>query len=189
MRHLVLLLTFLSLHGLIYAQQDSLKTGVNLISVSGKDSLRPINESLKKQLTGLQKQEALQKKNLRLILNLKNQKDGLLSCRWLAVGQKKDILHVNLSVFISKYIGETEKNLEQLFSIASKSNLMLFFDEADALFGKRTASSETDKQELEKTTNILITLIEKHKSSIILSCKADGCPYLPVRLKFIRISG
>jgi len=189
MRHLVLLIPFLSLHGLIYAQQDSLKTGVNLIAVSGKDSLKPINESLKKQLTGLQKQEAFQKKNLRLLLNLKNPTDGLLSCRWLAAGQKKDILHVNLSVYISKYIGETEKNLEQLFSIATKSNLMLFFDEADALFGKRTDTIEADHQTRENIITLLIKKMEVYKGPVVLSCKADGCPNLPVRLNFTRISG
>ena len=49
-----------------------------------------------------------------------------------------DVFKLDLSAVVSKYIGETEKNLEQVFDAASAGNLVLFFDEADALFGKRS---------------------------------------------------
>ena len=49
-----------------------------------------------------------------------------------------DVLRVDLSQILSKYIGETEKNLSRLFDAAEESSAILFFDEADALFGKRT---------------------------------------------------
>jgi ATPase family associated with various cellular activities (AAA) len=189
MRLLLWLILFTMLPGYMIAQTDSLKTGVRFITVSSKDSLQPLNESIKKQLTGLQKQATLQDGNLRLTLQLKNQTEGLITARWLAVRQKKNILHIDLSVYISKYIGETEKNLEKLFSKAADGNILLFFDEADALFGKRTGGNESDNQNREKTITLLIKKMEGYKGPVLLNCKAAGCPYLPARLHFIRISG
>ena len=49
-----------------------------------------------------------------------------------------DLYKIDLSSIVSKYIGETEKNLENIFHAAESSNAILFFDEADALFGKRS---------------------------------------------------
>jgi hypothetical protein len=51
-----------------------------------------------------------------------------------------DLYKIDLSTIVSKYIGETEKNLEKIFSEAQSSNAILFFDEADAIFGKRSKS-------------------------------------------------
>ncbi len=51
---------------------------------------------------------------------------------------QKDVYRIDLSQIVSKYIGETEKNLEKVFSKAENKDWILFFDEADALFGKRT---------------------------------------------------
>ena len=50
-----------------------------------------------------------------------------------------DLYKIDLSRVVSKYIGETEKNLDRIFEEAENANAMLFFDEADALFGKRSA--------------------------------------------------
>src|SRR5205085_12022460 len=53
-----------------------------------------------------------------------------------------EMFRVDLAGTVSKYIGETEKNLERIFSAADGSNAILFFDEADALFGKRSEVSD-----------------------------------------------
>jgi ATP-dependent 26S proteasome regulatory subunit len=53
-----------------------------------------------------------------------------------------DVYRIDLSSMVSKYIGETEKNLERVFSEAESSNAILFFDEADALFGKRSDTKD-----------------------------------------------
>src|SRR5690554_8236852 len=50
----------------------------------------------------------------------------------------KDVYRIDLSMVVSKFIGETEKNLANLLATAEKTEGILFFDEADALFGKRT---------------------------------------------------
>lgn len=49
-----------------------------------------------------------------------------------------EMYKVNISQIVSKYIGETEKNLQAVFAEARHSNCILFFDECDALFGKRS---------------------------------------------------
>src|SRR4029077_18470275 len=55
----------------------------------------------------------------------------------IAAGFKRDLYRVDLSKIVSKYIGETEKNLDRLFDAAESAGAILFFDEAEALFGKR----------------------------------------------------
>lgn len=56
----------------------------------------------------------------------------------LASDLKLDLYRIDLSAVVSKYIGETEKNLKKVFDAAEAQNIVLFFDEADALFGKRS---------------------------------------------------
>ena len=53
-------------------------------------------------------------------------------------GLQLDLYKIDLSQIISKYIGETEKNLNRIFTAATNSHAILLFDEADALFGKRS---------------------------------------------------
>ena len=57
-----------------------------------------------------------------------------------------DVYQVDLSLITSKYIGETEKNLEKVFSMAEDKSWILFFDEADALFGKRIETQSANDQ-------------------------------------------
>ena len=61
-----------------------------------------------------------------------------LAAEILANELQLDLYHIDLSALISKYIGETEKNLKQVFDTAERSGAILLFDEADALFGKRS---------------------------------------------------
>jgi SpoVK/Ycf46/Vps4 family AAA+-type ATPase len=56
----------------------------------------------------------------------------------LARAWRRDLVRVDVANVVSKYIGETEKNLARIFDAAEKSNSVLFFDEADALFGRRS---------------------------------------------------
>jgi AAA+ superfamily predicted ATPase len=63
----------------------------------------------------------------------------LRTARQLAQAADRPLLRIDLSQVVSKYIGETEKNLDRAFDMAQRSGAILFFDEADALFGKRTA--------------------------------------------------
>jgi SpoVK/Ycf46/Vps4 family AAA+-type ATPase len=81
----------------------------------------------------------------------------------------RDVFRVNLSTIVSKYIGETEKNLEKLFSKADNKEWILFFDEADALFGKRTEVSDSHDRYANQEVSYLLQRVENFNGLVILS--------------------
>jgi len=80
-----------------------------------------------------------------------------------------DIYKIDLSVVVSKYIGETEKNLGKIFHEAETSNAVLFFDEADALFGKRTEVSDAHDRYANIETSYLLQKMEEYEGVVILA--------------------
>jgi ATPase family associated with various cellular activities (AAA) len=80
-----------------------------------------------------------------------------------------DLYRVDLSGVISKYIGETEKNLGRIFAEAEASNAILFFDEADALFGKRTEISDAHDRYANIEVSYLLQKMEEHEGVVILA--------------------
>jgi SpoVK/Ycf46/Vps4 family AAA+-type ATPase len=80
-----------------------------------------------------------------------------------------DVYRVDLSMVISKYIGETEKNLEKVFTKAEHKNWILFFDEADALFGKRTSISDAHDKYANQEIAYLLQRLEDYNGLVILS--------------------
>lgn len=80
-----------------------------------------------------------------------------------------DLYKVDLSGLVSKYIGETEKNLERVFDVARKANAMLFFDEADALFGKRSEVKDAHDRYANIETAYLLQKLEEHPGVVILA--------------------
>lgn len=80
-----------------------------------------------------------------------------------------DILKIDLSQIVSKYIGETEKNLRQLFDQAVVANAILFFDEADALLGKRSDVKDAHDRYANTETAYLLQKMEEYPGIAILS--------------------
>jgi len=80
-----------------------------------------------------------------------------------------DLYRIDLSQVISKYIGETEKNLERIFSAAEDSNAMLFFDEADALFGKRSEVRDSHDRYANTEIAYLLQRMEQYEGSSVLA--------------------
>lgn len=80
-----------------------------------------------------------------------------------------DIYKIDLSCVVSKYIGETEKNLNNIFKEAQTSNSILFFDEADALFGKRSEVSDSHDRYANIETSYLLQKMEEHEGVVILA--------------------
>jgi hypothetical protein len=80
-----------------------------------------------------------------------------------------DVYRVDLSMVISKYIGETEKNLEKVFTKAENKNWILFFDEADALFGKRTGISDAHDKYANQEIAYLLQRLEEYPGLVILA--------------------
>ncbi|RRB07768.1 ATP-binding protein [Larkinella rosea] len=80
-----------------------------------------------------------------------------------------DVYRVDLSLVISKYIGETEKNLSQLFAKAENKDWILFFDEADALFGSRTGVRDAHDRYANQEVSYLLQRIEEFEGIVILA--------------------
>jgi hypothetical protein len=80
-----------------------------------------------------------------------------------------DLYRIDLSAVVSKYIGETEKNLEAIFQGARQGNVVLFFDEADALFGKRSEVKDAHDRYANIETAYLLQRIESHEGVVILA--------------------
>jgi AAA+ superfamily predicted ATPase len=81
----------------------------------------------------------------------------------------KDVFRIDLSRVVSKYIGETEKNLSRLFDKAENKNWILFFDEADALFGKRTDVRDAHDKYANQEVAYLLQRIESYSGLVILA--------------------
>src|SRR6218665_201276 len=92
-----------------------------------------------------------------------------LTATLLGKAAGRDVYKVDLSMIVSKYIGETEKNLSKIFDIAQHKNWILFFDEADALFGKRTAANSSNDRHANQQTAYLLQRIEDFPGVVILA--------------------
>ncbi|WP_244930920.1 ATP-binding protein [Nocardioides sp. W7] len=80
-----------------------------------------------------------------------------------------DMYRLDLSAVVSKYIGETEKNLDNLFDAASIGGTVLFFDEADAMFGKRTEVTDSHDRYANVGTSYLLQRLERYDGIVILA--------------------
>ncbi len=80
-----------------------------------------------------------------------------------------DLYKIDLSTLISKYIGETEKNLERIFKEAERSNAILFFDEADSLFGKRSEVRDSHDRYANIEISYLLQRMEAYDGVTILA--------------------
>lgn len=75
---------------------------------------------------------------------------------------------IDLSAVMTEYIGETEKDMDEIFDAAERSDAILFFDEADALFGKRTEMKECHDRYANIEVAYLLETLEKHRGIAIL---------------------
>jgi len=92
-----------------------------------------------------------------------------LAVGWLATALGLPLYRIDLAAVSSKYIGETEKNLAQLFARAEHADVVLLFDEADALFGKRTDVKDSNDRFANAQTNYLLQRIESFEGIAVLT--------------------
>lgn len=81
----------------------------------------------------------------------------------------RDVFEVDLSLVVTKFIGETEKNLKKVFAEAKGRESILVFDEADALFGKRTDVKDAHDRFANQEVNYLLKRIEEYGGIVILA--------------------
>ncbi len=84
------------------------------------------------------------------------------------------LYQVNLSNVVDKYVGETEKNLERIFAFAEKANVVLFFDEADSLFGKRSEVKDSQDKYANNEISYLLQRIEAYSGIVVLATNIKG---------------
>lgn len=97
-----------------------------------------------------------------------------LTATLLGKASGREVYKIDLSMIVSKYIGETEKNLSKIFDTAQYRSWILFFDEADALFGKRTAANSSNDRHANQQTAYLLQRIEDFPGTIILASNLDA---------------
>ncbi|MCL3859708.1 ATP-binding protein [Actinotalea sp. K2] len=85
-----------------------------------------------------------------------------------------DLFQVDLSSVVDKYIGETEKNLERIFTQAEALNAVLFFDEADALFGSRSSVSDSRDRYANQEVSYLLQRMEASEGITVLATNLRG---------------
>ena len=131
-----------------------------LLRCTGRDSL----------VTGLgEAMRARHKPGVRALLYGPSGTGKTLAVGWLATRLGLPLYRVDLASVTSKYIGETEKNLAQLFARAEHAEVVLMFDEADALFGKRTDVKDSNDRYANAQTNYLLQRIESFEGIAVLT--------------------
>lgn len=124
---------------------------------------------------------------LRAIAGEAGQQGGCFVCRFsgpsgtgktlaataLASELNRPLQEINLSQVIGKTIGETEKNLRALLEKAEAADAILLFDEADALFGKRTKVKDSHDRYANQETSYLLRLIEAYRGLVILTTNLE----------------
>ena len=115
------------------------------------------------------------KKHLTLLLNHSDDKINTNVHLFLSSLYKSDIYRIDLSQVTSKYIGETEKNLERIFNKAESKNWILFFDEADALFGKRTEIKDSHDRYANQEVSYLLSRLENYQGVVLIKCRSLEC--------------
>jgi len=92
-----------------------------------------------------------------------------MAAQVIAAELKMPVYRVDLGAVVSKYVGETEQKLKKIFDAADRSDAVLFFDEADALFGKRSQVSDAHDRYANAETAYLLQSMEEHNSVAILA--------------------
>ena len=110
-----------------------------------------------------------------------------LAAQVLASSLGQAICRVDLGRLVSKYIGETEKNLKRLFEVAESGNAVLLFDEADALFGKRSGVKDSHDRYANIEVSYLLQRMEAFDGLVIITAnkKANIDPAFLRRLRYV----
>ena len=105
----------------------------------------------------------------------------------LAGELRLDLYRIDLSIVVSKYIGETEKNLRRVFDAAESGSVILLFDEADALFGKRSQVKDSHDRHANIEVSYLLQRMEAYRGLAIMTTNLQGSidPAFIRRIRFI----
>mgnify|MGYP003577260855 CR=1 FL=1 len=110
-----------------------------------------------------------------------------MAAQVVAASLHLDLLRVDLASVMSKYIGETAKNLSRVFALARRRQAIVLFDEADAHFARRTEIKDAHDRYANADTNYLLQLLEAHRGAVILATnrRSDMDPAFIRRLRHV----
>jgi hypothetical protein len=110
-----------------------------------------------------------------------------MAAQVIAASLQLDLLRINVSSVVSKYVGETSQNLERIMSRARQLDAVLLFDEADALFARRTEIKDAHDRFANTDTNYLLQAVEQYPGVALLSTnkKANIDPAFFRRLRYV----
>jgi SpoVK/Ycf46/Vps4 family AAA+-type ATPase len=98
-----------------------------------------------------------------------NERTRSAAARFIVSRHGLNLYRVDLATVVSKFLGETEKNLRRLFDLAEDSGAILFFDEADALSGKRSEVKDSHDRYANQDITWLLKRLDRHKGLVILA--------------------
>jgi len=167
-----ILLSFLLFHG----QERLPRTSVRKLLMPS-DSFRAMSAERQKLLSAYHEAaNSVEGKKIMLFTGERKENEIL----FIGHLENKDVYRVDLSMVVSKYIGETEKNLELLFARAEDKDWILFFDEADALFGKRS--------DTESIITYIHNISKKKNISVIFYCR-ENCLQRFKKIRYVLVEG
>lgn len=140
------------------------------ISPKQTNDARPFSKHQEEALTKLAN-KAKQLLRTRALFSGPSGTGKTLAVEFLARELEVTLYRIDLGAVVSRYIGETEKNLRRLFGKAEKSSAILFFDEADALFGKRSEVKDSRDRYADNALAFLRDCVKNFQGFIILACK------------------
>lgn len=108
----------------------------------------------------------------------------ILAGRAVAASLERDLYRVDLSHIVSKYMGETEKNIDAVFAAAGKANAVLLMDEADALFGKRSEIEDAHDRLANAEVSYLLQRIEAFDGLAVLATNSPRKLVEPLLRRF-----
>lgn len=132
------------------------------------DNLKLTSSTLE-QLKLFQERIAAKGKGVRALFTGPRETGNTIAASSVSRNTGLDLHRIDLSLLVSKYIGETEKNLNRVFDEADESSTILIFDEADALFGKRTDVNDAHDRYANLETSYLLERLEQYEGIVILS--------------------
>ncbi len=136
----------------------------------------PISKKSKTDLTTIKNRRSGRNSNYQVLFDGPKRSGKAVVACLLGRAYKNDVYRFEVPRLLSSgYIGETEKNLSKMFDRAVNKQWVLFFDEADALFGKRTnvAKKGSSKGYANQEVSYLLQRIEAHPGLVILSCESE----------------
>ncbi|MFW5740386.1 MAG: AAA family ATPase [Myxococcota bacterium] len=118
----------------------------------------------------------------RIFLDRGTPAQNTAAASWLATHLGVSLYRVELGSIVSKYIGETEKNLASLLARAEKQDFILFFDEADALFGRRTDVQDANDRYADASTSYVLQRLQSYAGIVVFASNQPMPPPLRARV-------